>query len=151
MDYGIRSGMSLSLGMTKAPQGNIQGRLKSLRLGMPRKASPLSSLFIGNFTWSYIFIRHMICVLLEASFCFIQFCLKYQDLKLLNVRESSHSCIIIQLLIDLHLYPSEQFVICSSASLISFRAWWQSYFEEIYELSYFIQIILRVVNSMVFA
>ena len=40
---------------------------KSLSLGMPRKASSLSSSFIGNFTWSYIFIRHMICVLLGAS------------------------------------------------------------------------------------
>ena len=29
---------------------------------MPRKASPLSSTSIGNFAWSYIFIRHMICV-----------------------------------------------------------------------------------------
>ena len=37
---------------------------------MPRKASPLSSSFIGNFTWSYIFIYHMICVLLGASFYF---------------------------------------------------------------------------------
>ena len=34
-------------------------------------ASPLSSSFIGNFTWSYIFIRHMICVLLGASFYFV--------------------------------------------------------------------------------
>ena len=42
---------------------------------MPRKASPLSSSFIGNFTWSYIFIHHMICVLLRASFYFILFCL----------------------------------------------------------------------------
>ena len=92
MDYGIRSG-------------------KSLSLGMPPKASPLSSSFIGNFTWSYIFIHHMICVLLGASFYFLFFLLtvwiKYQDLKLLNVRESSHSCIIIRLLIDLHLYLSE--------------------------------------------
>ena len=40
---------------------------------MPRKASPLSSLFIGNFTWSYIFIRHMICVLLGVSFYFVRF------------------------------------------------------------------------------
>ena len=38
---------------------------------MPRKASPLSSSFIGNFTWSYIFIHHMICVLLGASFYFV--------------------------------------------------------------------------------
>ena len=53
MDYGIRSG-------------------KSLSLGMPRKASPLSSSFIGNFTWSYIFIHHMICVLLGASIYFVR-------------------------------------------------------------------------------
>ena len=52
MDYGIRSG-------------------KSLSLGMPRKVSPLSSSFIGNFTWSYIFIHHMICVLLGASIYFV--------------------------------------------------------------------------------
>ena len=42
---------------------------------MPRMASPLSSSFIGNFTWSYIFIHHMICVLLGASFTFVSFCL----------------------------------------------------------------------------
>ena len=28
-----------------------------------------------NFTWSYIFIRHMICVLLGASISFVSFCL----------------------------------------------------------------------------
>ena len=42
---------------------------------MPRKASPLSSSFIGNFTWSYIFIRHMTWVLLGASFYFVSICL----------------------------------------------------------------------------
>ena len=42
---------------------------------MPRMASPLSSSFIGNFSWSYIFIHHMICVLLGASFSFASFCL----------------------------------------------------------------------------
>ena len=71
----IRSGRTLSLVMPEAPQGNIQGRLKRLSLGMPRKASPLSSSFIGNFTWSYIFIHHMICVLLGASFYFVNICL----------------------------------------------------------------------------
>ena len=40
---------------------------KSISLGMHQKASPLSSSSIGHFTWSYIFIRHMICVLLGAS------------------------------------------------------------------------------------
>ena len=43
---------------------------------MPRKASPLSSLSIGNFTWGYIFIHHMICFLLGASFYFVNICLK---------------------------------------------------------------------------
>ena len=72
----IRSGQTLSLGMPKAPQGNIQGRLKRLRLGMPRKASPLSSSKLSvHLTRSYIFIRHMICVLLEASFSFVNICL----------------------------------------------------------------------------
>ena len=52
MDYGIRT-------------------TKSLSLGMPRMASPLSSSFIVNLTWSYIFIHHMICVMLGASFYFI--------------------------------------------------------------------------------
>ena len=42
---------------------------------MPRKASPLSSSFIGNFTWIYIFIHHMICVLLGVSFSFVSICL----------------------------------------------------------------------------
>ena len=42
---------------------------------MPRMASPLSSSFIGNFTWSYIFIHHMICVLLGASFYIVSSCL----------------------------------------------------------------------------
>ena len=42
---------------------------------MPRMASPLSSSFIGNFTWSYIFIHHMICVLLGASFSLVSICL----------------------------------------------------------------------------
>ena len=75
MDYGTKSGKSLSLGMPKAPQGKIQGQPKSLSLGMPRKASPLLSSSIGNFTWSYIFIHHMICVLLGASFYFVIICL----------------------------------------------------------------------------
>ena len=66
MNYGTRSGKSLSLGMTMAPQDNLRTP-KSQSLGMPRMASPLSFTSIGNFTWSYIFIYHMICVLLGAS------------------------------------------------------------------------------------
>ena len=66
----MKSSKSLSLGMPKAPQGNILGRLKRLSLGMPREGIPS---FIPNHryvTWSYIFIHHMICVNLGASFAF---------------------------------------------------------------------------------
>ena len=41
---------------------------------MPRKVSPLSSSFIGNFTWSYIFIHHMVCVSFGGSFYFVSIC-----------------------------------------------------------------------------
>ena len=72
MDYRTRSGKSLSLGMPMAPQGNLRTP-KSQSLGMPRKASPLSSTSIGNFTWSYI--PHDMCfawsVLYDLSLCFL--------------------------------------------------------------------------------
>ena len=67
----IRRGKTLSLGMPKSPQGNIQGILKCLSLGMPRKASPLSSSKPSVYlTRSYIFIRHVICVSLGEYFHF---------------------------------------------------------------------------------
>src|SRR3990170_8745413 len=104
----IRSGKTLSLGMPKAPQGNIQGRLKRLSLGMPRKASPLSSSKPSVYlTRSYIFIRHMICVLLGAYFHFTCCLNKIIGSEILNERESSHGYLTICLLIDLHLYLLE--------------------------------------------
>ena len=54
--------------MPKASLVHIPRSLTHLSLGMPPEGIPLSSLFIGNFTWSYIFIHHMICALLGASF-----------------------------------------------------------------------------------
>ena len=66
MDYGTRSVKSVSLGIPMAPKDNLRTP-KSQSLGMPRKTSPLSSSSIGKFIWSYIFIHHMICVLLGAS------------------------------------------------------------------------------------
>ena len=96
---------SLSLGMPKAPQGNIQGRLKHLGLGMPRKASPLLSSKLSVYlTWSYIFIHHMICVLLGAYFHFTRCLNKIIGSEILNERESSHGYLTTWLLIDLHLY-----------------------------------------------
>ena len=67
----IRSENTLRLGMPKAPQGIIQGISKQLSLGMPRKASPLSSptssvtLLGASFSFVRIFLplfRIMFCI-----------------------------------------------------------------------------------------
>jgi len=75
----IRSDNNLILGIPKAPQFNIQGRSKQLSLGMPRKASPLSSptlsvtllgaifLFI---TW-YVFCLESHFIFLGFAFCYL--------------------------------------------------------------------------------
>ena len=105
MDYGIRSGKSLRLGMPMAPQDNLRTP-KSQSLGMPQKASPLSSTSIGNFTWSYIFIHHMICVLLGAS-CMIwvfAFSLPQSSLLYTPFERNTHDLKIIRILYVLHLY-----------------------------------------------
>ena len=75
----IRSGKTLRLGMPKATQGNIQGRSKQLSLGMPRKASPLSSstLSVTSLGATFLFVtwyefcleRHLI--LLVFSCCYL--------------------------------------------------------------------------------
>ena len=121
---------------------------------MPRKASPLSSSSIGNFTWGYIFIHHMICVLLRTSCiiwvfaCFI-LCFKSWFLTVHTYLREPNLCHdLLELLSMLHLNFYEQWT-CSSASLISFLARWWFYFIEIIDLSCFTYIILRVLNSMV--
>jgi hypothetical protein len=71
----IRSGKTLSLGMPKAPQGNIQGRLKRLSLGIPRKASPLSSSTLSVTLLGAIFLFvtwYVFC--LEHHFIFVDIC-----------------------------------------------------------------------------
>ncbi len=62
MDKEIKSGKSSSLGMTKAPQ--VDSRMpKKPKLGDAPGRHPLFRLqSIGNITWGYIFIHHMLCV-----------------------------------------------------------------------------------------
>ena len=60
MDYGIRSGKILSLGIPKAPQGNIQGQPRALAWGCPGK-HPL-------------FRPRLPVTLLETIFLFLAFC-----------------------------------------------------------------------------
>ena len=56
MDYGIRSGKSLILGMPKSPKGKIEGKPKAQAWGCPRR-HPL-------------FRLHLSVTLLEAIFLF---------------------------------------------------------------------------------
>ena len=111
MDYGTRSGKSLRLGMPKAPQGNIQGQPKAYAWGCPGR-HPLFRLrsLVTLLGAIFLFTTHDMCFawrVILFSFVLLVVWIKYQDLEFLNVRESSHSYIIIQLLIDLHLYLSE--------------------------------------------
>jgi hypothetical protein len=106
----IRSGKTLSLGMPKAPQGNIQGRLKRLSLGMPRKASPLSSTIYRWLTWSYIFYSsHDMCftwsVLCNSLFAFICFLVCHNHLCWTHLFErDTHYLWFVRMLYVLHLY-----------------------------------------------
>ena len=78
----IRSDKTISLGIPKAAQGNIQVRSKQLSLGMPRKASPLSSptlsvILLGAIfsfvTWYEFCLEHHF-ILLVFSCCDLEQC-----------------------------------------------------------------------------
>ena len=79
----IRNGKTLSLGMPKAPQGNIQGRLKYLSLGMPRKASPLSSSKTIGIPYSelYFYSSHDMCFAWSVFSILLAVWIKSLDLK----------------------------------------------------------------------
>ena len=103
-------------------------RSKQLSLGMPRVASPLSSNDHRYFTRSYIFIRHILSVLLGAScmiwvFAWFAFNFKSWFLAGHNYLRKPKLCHeLLELLYMLHLNFLELWT-CSGASLISFWAW----------------------------
>ena len=72
----IRNGKTLSLGMPKAPHGDINGRSKQLSLGMPRKASPLSSatLWVTSLGAMFSFVTCYV-FFLERKFILLSICL----------------------------------------------------------------------------
>ena len=90
-------------------------------------ASPLSSNDHRNFTWSYIFIRHISWVLLGA-FCMIWVFACFAFLLLFTYRYWTHLFVrakIMLWLFRIALYASHKFYElwnCSTASLISFWA-----------------------------
>ena len=106
MDYGIRSGKSLSLGIHNAPQGNIQGHPRAKAWGCPG--------------WHLLFHLLLSVTLLGAIFLFTTwyvFCLErlvWFDSLLFSLPESSllytpferaiHDLEIIRILYVIHLY-----------------------------------------------
>ena len=72
----IRSDKNLSLGIPNPPPRKYSRKIQATKLGDAPEGVP-SFVFniIGNLTWSYVFIRHMICVLLGASIYFVSICL----------------------------------------------------------------------------
>jgi len=76
MDYGIRSGKSLAWGCPRHPKVIFKDSQEP-KLGDALEGIPSFVFVHRNFTWSYIFIYHMICVLLGASFHFIFICLLF--------------------------------------------------------------------------
>ena len=73
MDYGTRSGKSLSWGIPMATQDNPRTP-KSQSFGMPRKASPLSSTSIGNLLGAIFLFTNMICVFAWSVLYYLCLC-----------------------------------------------------------------------------
>ena len=75
MDYGIRSGKSLSLGIPKAPQGNIQGQPSTWSWGCPGWHPLFRLQSIGKFMRLYFYSPHDMCfawsVLYDMSIWFL--------------------------------------------------------------------------------
>ena len=72
----IRSEKNVSLGIPKAlPRKNSRNIQATKLRGAPEGIPSFVSDIIGNLTWSYVFIHHMICVFLGASIYFVRICL----------------------------------------------------------------------------
>ena len=106
MDNGVKSGKSSRLGMPKASQAKFKDTKKP-KLGDAPGRHPLFRLqSIGNITWSYIFIHHMICVFLGASYIVgvFSFCCVTIILAAHLWRETCTYRDFARMLIVLHLY-----------------------------------------------
>ena len=118
----IRSDKTLCFGIPKSPQVNIQGRSKQLSLGMPRKASPLSSptLSVTSLRAIFLFITcYVFC--LERIFNFTCCLNKIIGYEILNEKESSHGYLIIWLLSILLLYLFG--VVCHLLTCFTYILW----------------------------
>jgi hypothetical protein len=113
----IRSGKTLSLGMPKAPQGNIQGIPKQLSLGMPRKASPLSSSTLSITLLGAIFLFvtwYVFC--LEHYFIFFDICLLLLIIMLvsfISIKVTSIAFTMLNLQVYMLLFENRKFAVMS--------------------------------------
>ena len=106
MDNGMKSGKSSRLGMPMASEDKFKDTKKP-KLGDAPGRHPLFRLqSIGNITWSYIFIHHMICVFLGAS-CIVgvfSFCCVTIILAAHLLRETCTHREFARILFELRLY-----------------------------------------------
>ena len=110
----VRIDKTLCLGILKAPQVNIQGRSKKLSLGMPRKASPLSSptlsvtslgatlLFV---TW-YEFCLESHFILLGFAWCYLE----YFFASLFSIKISRIAFTLLILQVYMLLFQNRKFI-----------------------------------------
>ena len=74
---------------------------------------------IGNLTWDYIFIRHMICVLLGASFYFVYifFCYLGQSfVSFTSIKMSSIAFTMLSLHVHEWLFQNRKFAVIAKNS-----------------------------------
>ena len=110
----IRSDKTLRLGMPKAPQGNIQGRSKQLSLGMPRKASPLSSptLSVTSLGAMFSFITWYVFCLERKFFytiCLVLFRICFSSFIWIKVATIAFAMLILQ--VYLLLFENRKFIV----------------------------------------
>ena len=103
----IRSDMTLILGIPKAPQGNIQWISKQLSLGMPRKASPLSSptLSVTSLGAMFLFTTwYVFCLESLVWFESLFFILPQSSLLYTPFERATHDLEFVRMLYVLRLY-----------------------------------------------
>ena len=106
MDFGIRSGKSLSLGMPKEPQGKIQGQPKALAWGC-RGRHPLFRLCLSITLLEAIFLFttwYVFCLKRLVWFESLLFSLPQSSLMYTPCGRDTHESEFIRILYVLHLY-----------------------------------------------
>jgi hypothetical protein len=111
------------LGDAKAPQGNIQGRPKQLSLGMPRKASPLSSstLLVTSLGTIFLFVTWYVFCLEHHFILFVFACcyLKQCFASFVSIKMPSIAFTLLSLQVYVLLFENRKFSVMSRIFLNS--------------------------------